>query len=95
MKAGDKVKAGQELARMQSYDDRLVEKNLAAAQLAEAETRLKAITNNGKAQLAEADLRIAQIRKLGPLDIQPLKTKVALFQDQLAQASRTSKGPYP
>ena len=91
VKAGDEVSAGQELARMQSYDDRLAEKNLAAAQLAEAETRLKAITVSGKAQLAEADLRIAQIKKLGPLDIQPLKTKVTLLQDQLAQALKNQQ----
>ena len=91
VKAGDEVSAGQELARMQSYDDRLAEKNLAAAQLAEAETRLKAITVSGKAQLAEADLRIAQIKNLGPLDIQPLKTKVTLLQDQLAQALKNQQ----
>jgi HlyD family secretion protein len=88
VKEGDEVAKDQELARLESYDDRRAERDLAASQLDEARARLAAITTNGKSQIEEAHIRIQQIEEVEPLDIQAQETKVELLRDQLTRAKQ-------
>lgn len=81
---GAQVKSGQELARLESYPDRLADRNLAASQLQEAQNRLTAVTAAGKASIREAEIRIQQIQKLDPLDVRAQEAKVRLLEEQLA-----------
>ncbi|MDF5707238.1 MAG: ABC exporter membrane fusion protein [Nostoc sp. S4] len=59
---GQQVKLGDVLAYLDSYQERLAEKNAAATKLQEARSRLKAESMFGKAQIAEAESRIGQIK---------------------------------
>ena len=86
VKEGDVVKAGQVLARLASYPDRLAERDLAASQFEEAKARLAAMKTNGDRQREEARLRIQQTREIEPLDIQAQADKVSLLREQLANA---------
>jgi HlyD family secretion protein len=83
---GDEVAKGQELARLESYEDRRAECDLAASQLTEARDRLAAITVNGICQIEEAKIRIQQIEEIEPLDIRAQASKVELLRDQLSRA---------
>lgn len=56
------VKVGDVLAYLDSYRERLAEKNIAATQLEEARNRLKAESIFGKAQIEEAESRVEQIK---------------------------------
>lgn len=85
---GQEVAKGQELARLESYEDRSAEHALAASQLAEARDRLAAITTNGLCQIEEAKLRIRQIEEIEPLDIRAQTSKVELLRDQLNRAQQ-------
>jgi HlyD family secretion protein len=86
VKEGEDVTKGQELARLESYQDRRGECELAASQLAEARDRLQAITANGICQIEEAKIHIQQIEEIEPLDIRAQTSKVELLRDQLSRA---------
>jgi HlyD family secretion protein len=58
---GDRVEAGQILAYLDRYAVRQAERDLAASQLAEAQSQLAAQRNLGQAQVQEATTRIGQI----------------------------------
>jgi HlyD family secretion protein len=88
---GQDVTKDQELARLESYQDRRAERDLAAGQLTEAHNRLTAITANGMCQIEEARIRIRQIEEVEPLDIQAQTSKVELLRDQLNQAQQNLK----
>ena len=72
VKEGQQVKLGNALAYLDSYQERLAEKNAAASQLEEARTRLKAESMFGTAQIQEAESRIKQIKipQLSEIDAQ-------------------------
>ena len=91
VKEGQEVTKDQELARLESYESRRAERDLAAGQLTEAHNRLKAITDNGKCQIDEAKIRIRQIEEIEPLDIQAQTSKVGLLRDQLSRAQQNLK----
>lgn len=83
---GDEVRKGQELARLESYEDRRAEHALADSQLTEARDRLASITANGMSQIEEAKIRLRQIEEIEPLDIRAQTSKVELLRDQLSRA---------
>jgi len=60
---GEWVKAQQVLAYLDSYDERLAERDLAASQLREAQAQLAAETEFQAAQIAETQTRIRQIEQ--------------------------------
>lgn len=62
VKEGQQVEAGEVLAYLESYQERLAEKNAAASQMEEARTRLKAESLFGAAKIQEAKSRIKQIK---------------------------------
>ncbi|HEY9803149.1 MAG TPA: ABC exporter membrane fusion protein [Leptolyngbyaceae cyanobacterium] len=62
VKEGQQIKSGDVIAYLDSYQERLAEKNAAASQLEDARTRLQAETMFGKAQIQEAESRITQIK---------------------------------
>jgi HlyD family secretion protein len=86
VKEGQEVTKDQELARLESYEIRRAERDLAASQLAEARDRLAAVTANGNCQIEEAKIRIRQIEEIEPLDIRAQTSKVELLRDQLGRA---------
>ncbi|MGA0201251.1 MAG: HlyD family secretion protein, partial [Prochlorotrichaceae cyanobacterium] len=61
VKEGDWVQENQVLAYLDSYDERLAARDLAASQLREAEAQLAAETQFQEAQIAETQTRIRQI----------------------------------
>lgn len=62
VKEGQQIKSGDVIAYLDSYQERLAEKNAAASQLEDARTRLQAETMFGQAQIQEAESRITQIK---------------------------------
>jgi HlyD family secretion protein len=69
VKEGDLVEKGAILAYLESYEERLAERNHAASQLAEAKQRLKAATDYGNAQIQEAQTHIQQVDRPGAFEI--------------------------
>ena len=61
VKEGEQVKAGQALAHLENYAERIAERDLAASQLAEAQALLASERQLGKAQVLEARTRQAQV----------------------------------
>ncbi len=58
---GDRVRAGDVIARLDNYAERLAERNLAAAQLAEAQAQLASSTTVRRLEVAEARTRLQQV----------------------------------
>lgn len=58
VREGEYVQAGQPLAYLEGYAERLAERELAATQLAEAQLKLKSETNFGQSQIREAEARV-------------------------------------
>ncbi|BBD63733.1 DevB family ABC exporter membrane fusion protein [Nostoc commune NIES-4072] len=73
---GQQVKVGDVLAYLDSYQERLAEKNAAATQLQEARNRFKAESMFGKAQIEEAESRIRQIKMPQMSEIEAQKATV-------------------
>lgn len=87
VKVGDFVEQGAVLAYLESHDERLAERNYAASQLAEAETRLKAATDYGNAQIQEAETRMQQIDRPGTFEIDAQKAAIRKLEAELDLAS--------
>ena len=85
---GQEVEAGTILVYLESYAERLAEKNYAASQLCDAEARLAAETVYGKASIAEAEIRLKQVETLQPLDLQAQEAKVQQLKEALAVARK-------
>jgi HlyD family secretion protein len=85
---GQEVEAGTILVYLESYAERLAEKNYAASQLRDAEARLAAETVYGKASIAEAEIRLKQEETLRPLDLQAQEAKVQQLEEALAVARK-------
>jgi HlyD family secretion protein len=64
------VQPGQVLALLESYPERLAERNYAATQFQEARARFLAVTQAGGAQIQEAQTRLAQIAEPQTFEIQ-------------------------
>lgn len=88
MEAGQEATQGQELAYLESYSDRLAEKNLVASQLQEATARRKTIQASSAVLVEQARLRIKQIKEEGPLTIRAQEAKVRLVEAQLETANK-------
>ncbi|MFQ3585088.1 MAG: ABC exporter membrane fusion protein [Cyanobacteriota bacterium] len=83
---GDKVVAGQVVARLESYAERAAEREYAAAQLQEARTRLQAETRFSQAQIQEARTRISQLDQPQLMRIRAQEAVVERIQAELADA---------
>jgi HlyD family secretion protein len=83
---GDFVKVGAVIAYLESYDERLAERNYAASQLAEARERLKATTAYSKAQIQEAQTRIQQVDRPGTFEVEAQRATVRQLKAELALA---------
>lgn len=83
---GDFVKVGAIIAYLESYDERLAERNYAASQLAEAQERLKASTAYAQAQIQEAQTRIQQVNRPGTFEVEAQRATVRQIEAELALA---------
>lgn len=83
---GDLVQAGQVLAVLESYNERLAERNLSASQLAEAERRLQAETQVRQAQVQEAQTRIQQVAQPRAFEVEAQQARVRELEANLALA---------
>ncbi len=88
VKEGEDVEEGQELVYLQSYSDRLAEKNLADSQLQEAIARREALKESGEMLVEQARIRITQINKEYPFVEKSLEAKVRLLKAQLETANK-------
>ncbi|MGQ9837742.1 MAG: ABC exporter membrane fusion protein [Cyanobacteriota bacterium] len=86
---GDKVVAGQVVARLESYRERLAERDYAAAQLQEARIRLEAETRFSQAQIQEARTRVSQLDQPQLMQIRAQEAVVERIQAELANAEAT------
>lgn len=83
---GDKVVAGQVVARLESYAERAAEREYAAAQLQEARARLEAETRFSQAQIQEARTRVSQLDQPQLMQIRSQEAVVERIQAELADA---------
>ena len=84
---GSFVEKGSVLAELESYAERLAERDLAASQLAEAEQRLSASTNYSLAQIQESETRIQQIDRPKTFEIDAQKAAIRKLEAELALAN--------
>lgn len=84
---GDFVEEGAVLAYLESYEERLAERNYTASQLAEAESRYKAATDYGIAQIQEAKTRMQQIDRPGTFEIDAQKAVIRQLEAELDLAN--------
>ncbi|NJL40611.1 MAG: HlyD family efflux transporter periplasmic adaptor subunit [Leptolyngbyaceae cyanobacterium SM1_4_3] len=80
---GGYVQQGEILAYLESYEERLAERNYAASQLAEAQTRLAAETQYGNAQVQEARTRLGQIDRPQSLEVEAQQATVRQLEAEL------------
>ncbi len=83
VKQGDSVRAGAVLAYLESYEERLAERNYAASQLAEAKERLEAATSYAQAQIQEAQTRIQQVNQPGTFEIEAQQATIRQLEAEL------------
>ncbi|MDS3861638.1 ABC exporter membrane fusion protein [Thermosynechococcaceae cyanobacterium BACA0444] len=88
VKEGDFVQPGQVLLYLDSYPERLAERNLAADQLAEAQKRLQAETQLGEAQIAEARSRLDQVTQPKLAQMRAQKATIQRIAAELASSQR-------
>lgn len=84
---GDTVQAGQVLAYLESYEERLAERDYAATQLAEAERRLQAETTYGQAKIQEAQTRLQQVDRPRSFEMEAQQATVRQFEAELDLAN--------
>jgi HlyD family secretion protein len=85
---GEEVVADQELVYLESYSDRLAEKNLADSQLQEAIVRRQALKKSGELLVELARIRLEQVTKESPFVVQGQEAKVRLLESQLETANK-------
>ncbi|MBW4516482.1 MAG: efflux RND transporter periplasmic adaptor subunit [Timaviella obliquedivisa GSE-PSE-MK23-08B] len=88
VKQGDAVRAGDVLGYLDSYEERLAERDFAASQLVEARQRLEATTQLGEAQIQEAQTRIQQIQAPGGAETEALRANVRQLESELTLATQ-------
>jgi HlyD family secretion protein len=84
---GDQVKAGQELAYLESHALRQSELALAEAQLKDAEKRQRAEVSFGQAQVREAELAVKQL-ETQPLELRAQQARIESLEANLNMAQR-------
>lgn len=80
---GDYVQQNQILAYLESFEEQQAERNVAASELAEARSRLAAITQSGQAQVQEAQTRIAQVDRPQAAEIRSQEATIRQLQAEL------------
>ena len=85
---GTWVETGTALAYLESYQERLAERNYAASQLTEAERRLQAETTFGQAQIQEASTRIGQVDEPRGFEIEAQGARVRELEAELGLANQ-------
>lgn len=88
VKQGDTVQAGDILGYLDSYEERLAERNFAASQLAEAKQQLKTATQLGEAQIQEAQTRIQQVQDPGKAEVEAQRASVRQLAAELTLANQ-------
>lgn len=91
VREGQQVKAGQPLAYLESYGERLAERNLAAAQFQEAKARFQSETVVGKAQIEEARSRVEQVNDPKSSQILAQQATIDRIKAELASNQRDLK----
>lgn len=91
VKQGDWVKANQILVYLDSYDERLAERDLATSQLRESQVQLSAETSFQKAQIEEAQTRIRQIDQPQALEMQAQESRIRELRATLSLARQDLK----
>jgi len=86
VKRGDAVNGGQELALLESFQERKAERDLAASQLVEAVKRLRAETAVERAEIQSAQTNIQQIEEPTTFEIEAQKATIRERQAQLELA---------
>jgi HlyD family secretion protein len=84
---GTAVEKNQELAILRSRKLRQIERDLADAQLKEAEDRREKSVAHLSASRKETDAQIRQLEKQGPLDVQIQEAKIQVLQRQSTSAA--------
>ncbi|NET04851.1 MAG: ABC exporter membrane fusion protein [Merismopedia sp. SIO2A8] len=84
---GDLVATGEVLAYLESYEERLAERDFAASQLAEAQAKLQAETTYGRAKIQEATTHIQQIERPTTFEIAAQQATVRQLEAELALAN--------
>lgn len=82
-KEGDLVQKGAVLGYLESYQERLAERNHAASKLAEAQQQLKAATQYGNAQIQEAKTHVQQVDRPGVFEIDAQKATIRKLEAEL------------
>jgi len=88
VEAGQEVTKGEELAYLESYADRLAEKNLVASQLQEAQARRKTLQASGESLVQQARLRVKQVKEEEPFSVRAMEAKTRLCEAQLETANK-------
>jgi HlyD family secretion protein len=91
VKQGDWVEKGQIMAYLDSYDQQLAQRDLAASQLQEAQSRLGAQTEVQEAQIQEAQTRLHQIDQPQSLGIEAQAARIKQLEASLALAVQDLK----
>lgn len=88
VKEGQQVEAGQPLVYLESYQERLAERNAAASELTEAQALLASETQLGQAQIQEARSRVSQATDPKSAAILAQQAEVNQAKVELAAAQR-------
>ena len=86
VKAGQAVKAGQDLVRLASHDDRREDVALVRIQLEEAKRQKQAITASRDAKLAEIDEQVEALDVTRAADAKAQELKISFLRQQYAAA---------
>lgn len=87
VKEGDLVQKGAVLGYLESYQERLAERNHAASQLTEAQQRLKAVTQYGTAQIQEAKTHVQQVDRPSAFELDAQKATIRKLEAELNLAN--------
>ncbi|GAB4461568.1 MAG: ABC exporter membrane fusion protein [Elainellaceae cyanobacterium] len=88
VRQGDIVQTGTVLAYLESYDERRAQRDVAAAQLAEAEQRLRATTTYAQAQVREAQSQVDRIQSPAQFELQAQQALVRELEADLVQKTQ-------
>ena len=88
VKQGDTVRAGAILGYLDSYEERLADRNFAASQLTEARQKLAAATQLGEAQIQEAQTRIQQVQAPRGAETEALRANIRQLESELTLATQ-------
>lgn len=87
VKEGDLVQQGAILGYLESYPERLAERNQAASKLTEAQQQLQAATQYGNAQIQEAKTHVQQVDRPGAFEIDAQRATIRKLEAELNLAT--------